>query len=80
MSHTNSHTMEDHSETISEPPPPIRIDDGELNPTYDPSLDLAEFGPVISQIGYLHDSVIVQTCQISAHTHSTIRTVIRIYA
>ena len=48
MSHTDSHTMEDHSDTILEPPPPIRIDDGELTPTYDPSPDLAEFGPVIS--------------------------------
>ena len=38
MSHTDSHTMEDHSETIPEPPPPIRIDDGELTPTYDPHL------------------------------------------
>ena len=47
MSHTDSHTMEDHSETILEPPPPIRNDDGELTPTYDPSPDLAEFGPVI---------------------------------
>ena len=55
MSHTDSHTMEDHSETIPEPPPPIRIDDGELTPTYDPSPDLAEIGPVISQIGSLHD-------------------------
>ena len=42
--------MEDHSETIPEPPPPIHIDDGELTPTYDPSPDLAEIGPVISQI------------------------------
>ena len=40
MSHTNSHTMEDHSETIPEPPPPVHIDDGELTPTYDPSPDL----------------------------------------
>ena len=50
MSHTDSHTMEDHSETILEPPPPVHIDDGELTPTYDPSPDLAEFGLVISQI------------------------------
>ena len=48
MSHIDSHTMEDHSENIPEPPPPIRIDDGELTPTYDPSPDLAEIGPVIS--------------------------------
>ena len=55
MSHTDSHTMEDHLENIPEPPPPVRIDDGELTPTYDPSPDLAEFGLVIYQIGYLHD-------------------------
>ena len=55
MSHTDSHTMEDHSETIPKRPPPVRIDDGELTPTYDPSPNLAEFGPVISQIGSLHD-------------------------
>ena len=48
MSNTDSHTMEDHSETIPEPPPPIRVDDGDFTPTYDPSPDLAEFGPVIS--------------------------------
>ena len=48
VSHIDSHTMEDHSETIPEPPPPIHIDDGDLTPTYDPSTDLAEFGPVIS--------------------------------
>ena len=47
--------MGDHAEDIPEPPPPIRIDDGELTPTYDPSPDLAGFGPVISQIGSLHD-------------------------
>ena len=48
MSHTDSHTMEDHSETIPEPPPLLRVDDGEFTPTYDPSPDLAEFGPMIS--------------------------------
>ena len=48
VSHIDSHTMEDHSETIPEPPPPIRIDNGELTPTYDPSPDLAEFDLVIS--------------------------------
>ena len=48
MSHTDSHTMEDHSEIIPEPPPPIHIDDGELTPTYDPSPDLAEIDHVIS--------------------------------
>ena len=55
MSHTDSHTMEDHSETIPEPPPLIRVDIGEFTPTYDPSPELAEFGPMISQIGSLHD-------------------------
>ena len=48
MSHIDSHTMEDHLEIIPDPPPPIHIDDGELTPTYDPSPDLAEIGPVIS--------------------------------
>ena len=47
--------MEDHSEIIPDPPPPIRVDDGEFTPTYNPSPDLAEIGPVISQIGSLHD-------------------------
>ena len=36
MSHTDSHTMEDHSETILEPPPLPSVDDGEFTPTYDP--------------------------------------------
>ena len=48
MSHTDSHTMEDHSETIPKPPPLLHVDDGEFTPTYDPSPNLAEFGPVIS--------------------------------
>ena len=47
--------MRGHFEDIPEPPPPIRIDDGELTPTYDPSPDLAEFGPMISEIGSIHD-------------------------
>ena len=55
MSHIDSHTMGDSSEGILEPPPPIRVDDGEFTPTYDPSPDLAELGPVISEIGPLHD-------------------------
>ena len=55
MSHIDSHTMGDHLEDIPEPPPPIRVDDEEFNPTYDPSPDLAELGPVISEIGPLHD-------------------------
>ena len=49
MSHIDSHTMGDHLEDTSEPPPPpIRVDDGEFTPTYDPSPDLTELGPVIS--------------------------------
>ena len=48
MSHTDSHTMGDHSEDIPEPPPPIRVNDGEFTPTYDTSPDLVEFCPVIS--------------------------------
>ena len=47
--------MEDQSKTIPEPPPPIRVDDGEFTPTYDPSHDLAELGPVIFEIGAMHD-------------------------
>ena len=50
MSHTNSHTMEYHLETIPEPPPLLHVDDGEFTPTYDPSPDLAEFSSMISQI------------------------------
>ena len=42
MSHIDSHTMGDSSEGILEPPPPIRVDDGEFTLTYDPSPDLAE--------------------------------------
>ena len=51
MSHIDSHTMGDHLEGIPEPPSPIHVDDGEFNPTYDPSPDLAELSPVISEIG-----------------------------
>ena len=47
--------MGDHLEDIFEPPPPIHVDDGEFTSTYDPSLDLAELGPVIFEIGTLHD-------------------------
>ena len=53
--HIDSHTMGDHLEGILEPPSPIRVDDGEFNPTYDPSPDLDELGPVISKIGTMHD-------------------------
>ena len=48
MSHIDSHTMGDHSEDIPKPPPPIRVNDGEFTPTYDPSPDLDKLGPVIS--------------------------------
>ena len=47
--------MGDHVEDLPEPPSPIRVDDGEFTPTYDPSPDLAELGPVISEIGTMHD-------------------------
>ena len=42
ISHIDSHTMGDHMESILEPPSPIRVDDGEFTPTYNPSPDLAE--------------------------------------
>ena len=54
-SHIDSHTMGDHIEDVPEPPSPIRVDDGEFTPTYDPSPDLAELGPVISEIGTFDD-------------------------
>ena len=47
--------MGDHLEGISEPPSPIRVDDGHFTPTYDPSPELAELGPVIFEIGTMHD-------------------------
>ena len=43
------------SYTIGDQPSPIRVDDGEFTPTYDPSPDLAELGPVISEIGTFND-------------------------
>ena len=56
-SHFDSHTMGDHSEDTSESlPPPIRVDDGAFTPSYDISPDLTELGPVISEIGALHDT------------------------
>ena len=55
ISHIDSHTMGDHLEDIPEPPPPIRVDDGEFTPTYDPSPNLAELGPAIFEIGTFHD-------------------------
>ena len=54
-SHIDSHTMGDHIEGISKPPSPIQVDDGEFTPSYDPSLDLIELGPVIFEIGTFHD-------------------------
>ena len=54
-SHLDSHTMGDLEEGIPEPPSPIQVEDGEFNPTYDPSPDLAELGPMISEIGTMHD-------------------------
>ena len=55
ISHIDSHTMGDHMESIPEPPSPIRVDDGEFTPTYDPSPDLDELGLVISEIGTFDD-------------------------
>ena len=54
-SHIDSHTMGDHIEGIHEPPSPICVDDGEFTPTYDPSPNLAELGPMIYEIGTFHD-------------------------
>ena len=47
--------MGDHIQGIPEPPSPIHVDDGEFTPNYDPSPNLAELGPVISEIGTFHD-------------------------
>ena len=41
-------------ESIPEPPSPIRVDDGEITPTYDHSPDLDELGLVIFEIGTFH--------------------------
>ena len=49
--HIDSHTMGDHVEGIPKPPSPIQVEDGEFTPTYNPSPDLAELGPMISKIG-----------------------------
>ena len=54
-SHIDSHTMGDHIEGILEPPSPIHVEDGEFTPNYDPSPDLKKLGPVIFEIGTLHD-------------------------
>ena len=54
MLHIDSNTIGDHLEDIPKPPPPIHVDDGEFTPTYDPSPDLAELGPMISEIGTFH--------------------------
>ena len=54
-SHIDSHMMGDHVEGIPEPPSPIQVEDGEFTPNYDPSPDLTELGPVISEIGTFHD-------------------------
>ena len=47
--------MGDHVEGIPEPPSPIQVEDGEFTPTYDPSPNLIELGPIISEIGTFHD-------------------------
>ena len=54
-SHIDSHTMGDHEEGIPEPPSPIQVEDEEFTPNYDPSPDMTELGPVISEIGTFHD-------------------------
>ena len=48
-SHIDSHTMGDHIKCIPEPPSPIHVEDGEFTPNHDPSPDLNELGPVISE-------------------------------
>ena len=55
ISHIDSHTMGDHMESIPEPPSPIRVDDGDFTPIYDPLPNLAKLGHVISEIGTFHD-------------------------
>ena len=47
--------MGDHIEGILEPPSPNHVEDGEFTPNYDPSSDLIELGPMISEIGTFHD-------------------------
>ena len=47
--------MGDHIEGIIEPPSPIQVEYGEFTPNYDPSPDLTELGPVISEISTFHD-------------------------
>ena len=54
-SHIDSHIMGDHIEGILEPPSPIHVEYGEFTPTYDPSPELTELGPVIPKIGTFHD-------------------------
>ena len=54
MSHIDSQTMGDRLEDIPEPPPPIRVDNGEFTPTYYPSPNLDELGRVTSEIGTMH--------------------------
>ena len=56
--HIDSHTMGDCEDGIPELSSPLRVDDGEFTPTYDPSPDMpviSELGPVISKIGTFHD-------------------------
>ena len=47
--------MGDQVEGIPEPPSPIHMEDREFTPNYDPSPELTELGPVISEIGTFHD-------------------------
>ena len=57
-SHIDSHTMGDCEDGIPELSSPLRLDDGEFTPIYDPSPNMpviSELGPVISEIGMFHD-------------------------
>ena len=52
--------MGDHSKDTSDSlPPPIRVDDGDFTPTYDPSPDLTELGPMIYEIGASFDRLFI---------------------
>ena len=54
-SHIDSHTMGDREDGIPELCSPLRVDDGEFTPTYDPSHDMpviSDLGPVVSENWY----------------------------
>ena len=57
-SHIDSHTMGYCEDGIPELSSPLRVDDGEFTPNYDPSLDMpviSDLGLVIFEIGTFHD-------------------------